>query len=204
MAKATIARATLGRLPDYLQYIRSSVKEDTVSAAAIARGMHLGEVQVRKDLGLVCDSGRPRIGYETAKLTHAIELALGVDNMTPVIIVGAGKLGRAILEFDGFAEYGIHVVAAFDKDAARLGVTANHKVILCTSKLQEYCRSNDIRIGIIAVPDSQAQAVCRQMIDGGIRVIWNFAPTNLQVPEGILVKNENLALSLAHLKTSAC
>lgn len=198
-----LPRATLGRLPRYLSYIRTQVQEETISAAAIARGLDLGEVMVRKDLGLVCGLGRPKVGYETRILTDALEKALGVGNEEVAVLVGAGKLGKALLGYDGFRQYGLRVAAAFDVDTAVSGVLYHGDPIYPMDRLVPYCRENSIRIGIITVPPEAAQQVADSLVEGGVTAIWSFAPTRLQVPEGISLQQEDLALSLAHLRILA-
>ena len=182
----------------YLDYIYENVSTETVSAASIARGLSLGEVQVRKDLSLVCDAGRPKIGYRTELLLQALEGVLGVERVTPTVIVGAGKLGRALYDFEGFSTFGIVISAAFDSRPVRIGNET--KKIYPIEELHDYCRAHDIRVGVLTVPAASAQSVCDRMVESGITAIWNFAACKLRVPDTVIVRNENLALSLAHLK----
>ena len=116
MNGCTIPKATLGRLPGYLQYLRglAETKRKNISATAIAKGLALGDVQVRKDLAAVSGAGKPKIGYETDQLILDIERHLGHDNLTNAVLVGAGKLGRALLDYDGFESFGVKIVAGFD------------------------------------------------------------------------------------------
>ena len=188
-----ISKATLKRLPTYLAYLKSLPEGSSVniSATALAAGLHMGEVQVRKDLALVSSGGRPKIGYNRA--------ALGYGNTNDAVLIGAGKLGRALLGDSGFAEYGLNIVAAFDENDAIIGTSKNGKPIMHLSRLGEICRREQIKIGIITVPAEQAQGVCDLLISNGILAIWNFAPKHLNVPDHILVQNENMATSLAVL-----
>ena len=201
MNGAPITKATLGRLPRYLQYLKTlpQVNHSTISATAIARGLSLGEVQVRKDLASVSGSGKPKIGYVTHDLIRNLESHLGCEKFTSAVLVGAGKLGCALLEHDGFEEYGVRIVAAFDCDERVVQENATAKEILPIQSLEDYCREHKIRLGIITVNPTSAQTVCDQMIASGITAIWNFAPCSLVVPDGVLLKQENLALSLAYL-----
>lgn len=201
MERNSIPKATLGRLPMYLQYLRnlSDGNTVTISATAIARGLTLGEVQVRKDLASVSGEGKPKIGYITCDLIRDIENRLGGDRMTSAILVGAGKLGRALLDYDGFEEYGVRIVAAFDCSEHILNSGSSVKTILPMDRLYDFCKQNEIRLGIITVGEGSAQTVCDSMICSGITAIWNFAPCKLNIPDGILLKQENLALSLAYL-----
>ena len=170
-----------------------------ISATALAAGLHMGEVQVRKDLALVSSGGRPKIGYNRAALIADIEQFLGYGNTNDAVLIGAGKLGRALLGYSGFAEYGLNIVAAFDENDAIIGTSKSGKPIMHLSRLGEICRREQIKIGIITVPAEQAQGVCDLLISNGILAIWNFAPKHLNVPDHILVQNENMAASLALL-----
>lgn len=196
----TISRQTLLRLPQYLNYLKTLPPGiEYISATTLAQAMNLGDVQVRKDLAAVSDRGRPKVGYETSGLIYDIESFLGYDNADSAVIVGAGNLGRALLSYEGFSTYGLDIVAGFDTDRARQGVTENGKRIFPLSRLGEICQRVKIKIGIIAVPAAAAQSVCDTMIGAGVLAVWNFAPVHLTVPEGILVQNENMAVSLAVL-----
>ena len=196
-----ITRATLGRLPLYLNYLKQIENSGTtsISATTIAKALSLGEVQVRKDLASVSGAGKPKVGYESSDLIKRLEDTLGSNSITSAVLVGAGKLGRALLDYTGFEEFGIKIIAAFDSNDEVIRFSKTSKDILPISTLSEYCKANNVKLGIITVGQGSAQQVCNMMEESGIKAIWNFAPCNLEVSDGILVKNENLALSLAHL-----
>lgn len=196
-----ITRATLGRLPLYLNYLKQTESSGTtsISATTIAKALSLGEVQVRKDLASVSGAGKPKVGYESSDLIKRLEDILGSNSVTSAVLVGAGKLGRALLDYNGFEEFGIKIIAAFDSNDEVIRFSKTSKDILPISTLSEYCIANNVKLGIITVGQGSAQQVCNMMEQSGIKAIWNFAPCNLEVSDGILVKNENLALSLAHL-----
>ena len=195
----SIPKATLGRLPQYLQYLKCLPQSNgsTISATAIAKGLSLGDVQVRKDLQAVSGAGKPKVGYEKDKLIADIERHLRHESLTNAVLVGAGKLGRALLDYDGFEEYGIRIVAGFDCNETALKKGA--KEILPIRDIGAYCREHDVRLGIITVGQGSAQDVCDKLVQSGIKAIWNFAPVTLKVPNEVLLKQENLALSLAYL-----
>ena len=197
----SIPKATLGRLPQYLQYLKSLPESsgNTISATAIAKGLSLGDVQVRKDLAAVSGAGKPKIGYEKDKLIADLERHLGYESLTNAVLVGAGKLGKARLDYDGFGEFGVQIVAAFDSSDQVIRTGKTSKEILPISSLDRFCRENDVKIGIITVGKGSAQDVCDKLVSCGVPAIWNFAPCALRVPDGILLKQENLALSLAYL-----
>lgn len=200
MEKKTISKSVLKRLPGYLSYLKS-MSEDSpphISATALANALGMGEVQVRKDLAMVSDGGRPKIGYLRESLIDDIEQFLGYDNTTDAVLIGAGKLGQALMAYKGFDDYGLNILAAFDV-APTKEKTDEGKPIYSIDKLPHFCRSNKVLMGIITVPAEAAQGVADLLIAEGIKAIWNFAPTHLDVPENILVQNENMATSLAVL-----
>ena len=200
MERKEISKSVLKRLPGYLNYLRS-LPEGTavyISATALANALGMGEVQVRKDLAMVSDGGRPKIGYLRESLMEDIEQFLGYDNTTDAVLIGAGKLGQALCGYSGFEAYGLNVLAAFDiKPPAEK--TEEGKPIYSMDQLQGFCKANKVLMGIITVPVEHAQTACNQLIECGIKAIWNFAPTHLDVPPHILVQNENMATSLAVL-----
>ena len=200
MDKSGITKATLGRLPHYLQFLRELSVDDVpyISATVIAKKLSLGEVQVRKDLSAVSGAGKPKVGYKTVDLIKTLEAHHGQGDMTNAVLLGAGKLGKALLEFDDFEDYGVKIIAACDCNETAIRYNRSIE-ILPMNDFDEYCKQNNVRIGIITVGTGSAQNVCDQMIESGITAIWNFAPCNLEVPDGILLKQERLALSLAYL-----
>ena len=200
MERKEISKSELKRLPGYLNYLRS-LPEGTavyISATALANALGMGEVQVRKDLAMVSDGGRPKIGYLRESLMEDIEQFLGYDNTTDAVLIGAGKLGQALCGYSGFEAYGLNVLAAFDVKPPS-EKTEEGKPIYPMEQLQSFCKANKVLMGIITVPAEHAQDACNQLIDCGIKAIWNFAPAHLEVPANILVQNENMATSLAVL-----
>ena len=195
-----ISKSVLKRLPGYLAYLKSlpDSAPPNISATALASALGMGEVQVRKDLAMVSDGGRPKIGYQRESLIYDIEQFLGSDNTTDAMLIGAGKLGPALMGYSGFEDYGLNILAAFDA-APAISRTEEGKPVFHMSRLDSFCRSHKVLMGIITVPADHAQEVADQLIAGGIKAIWNFAPTHLDVPDNILVQNENMATSLAVL-----
>ncbi len=200
MEHKEISKSVLKRLPLYLTYLKSLPQETSafISATALANALGLGEVLVRKDLASVSDGGKPKVGYAKSKLIEDIEQFLGYDNTTDAVLVGAGKLGQALCDHSGFATYGLRILAAFDS-APTASKTDTGKPIYTLDRLGAFCNANKVRMGILTVPASQAQEVCNLLIASGIQAIWNFAPVHLDVPEPILVQNEDMAASLAVL-----
>lgn len=200
MERKEISKSVLKRLPGYLAYLKSMPEGGSpyISATALANALSMGEVQVRKDLAAVSDGGRPKVGYPRQQLMDDIEQFLGYDNTTDAVLIGAGKLGQALCGYSGFEDYGLNILAAFDV-APSCDRTEEGTPIYPISNLDSFCRGHKVLMGIITVPAVHAQDVCNQLIRCGIKAIWNFAPTHLDVPENILVQNENMATSLAVL-----
>ena len=200
MANISVTKSTLSRLPTYLKLLQelSPEKVPYISATTISKKLALGEVQVRKDLAMVSGAGKPRLGYETETLIEALENCLGCNKETVAVLVGAGKLGRALLQYDEFEQFGIKIAAAFDLTEKVIDLDSGTQ-LWPMSQFDDFCKEHDIHLGIITVGKGSAQDVCDHMTASGITAIWNFAPCKLQVPDGVLLQNENLALSLAHL-----
>jgi len=199
MEPAKISRTLLKRLPAYLQFLKELPEtEQMVSATVIANALGLGDVQVRKDLAKISGEGRCRTGRSRDQLIRDIEECMENSAATATVIVGAGNLGQALLDYSGFEDSDIHVLACFDSNPSKKQ-TATGKPIYSMSRLESFCRCYDVRIGIIAVPAENAQAVCDGLIACGIQAIWNFAPVQLKVPEHILLHSEDLSISVQPL-----
>lgn len=200
MESKPVSRKLLKRLPVYLNYLRSLPEDSSnVSATTMARALELGEVQVRKDLAKVSANGRRRTGRNRWQLMQDIEDYLNFAEETGTVVVGAGKLGRALLDYPGFKDAGFNVMAGFDTEPCT-DLSESGKPIYPVGRLEHFCRHYDVRIGVIAVPEESAQSVCDSLVACGVTAIWNFAPVHLQVPRHVLVHNENLAVSLTSLR----
>jgi len=198
MDNLTCSLQTLRRLPYYLYYLRN-YDEEYVSATTIAKDFRYNEVQVRKDLAIVSKTGgSPRKGFVTSELIRDLEEFLGYNNVNDAIIVGVGHLGKALINYTGFKDYGINIVMGFDriiKTEMLIGSTA----IFPMKRMKNLVQRLKIKLGIITVTQKSAQYVCDQMVDAGIKAVWNFTPHMLKVPPDVLVQNENMAMSLAIL-----
>ncbi len=197
-----IMKSTLSRLPIYYCYLQEKLEQgvEYISSSLIAETLSLNPVQVRKDLASVSTvPGKPKRGFLTERLLADMKAYLGYDNFDEAILVGVGSLGRTLLQYPGFANYGLGIVAGFDINTDLHGKRIGGKSIMPMEKLPSLAKRLGIRIGIIAVPSPHAQAVADLMIANGIRAIWNFSPSHVNVPRGVIIKNENLAASLAVL-----
>ena len=199
MKPKPVSRKLLKRLPVYLTYLKN-LPEDSpnVSATTMAKALELGDVQVRKDLAKI-STGRRRTGRNRHQLMQDIEEYLNFAEETGTVVVGAGKLGRALLDYAGFEEAGFNVMAGFDIEPS-IDISEGGKPIYPFSRLEHFCKHYDVHIGVIAVPAESAQSVCDTLVACGVRAIWNFAPVHLQVPEYVIVQSENLAVSLTSLR----
>lgn len=206
MEKKELSKATIGRLPLYLRFLQEANArgERFISSSVIAQSISVSSVLVRKDLAIVAsDVGVPRKGFAVKTLIRDIEKFLGYDNLSDVVLVGAGGLGQAFLGYEGFKNNGMNLVAAFDKDERLIGRTIAGKPVLSMDGFERFVEEKKIRIGIIAVPKSAAQEVLDRMADVGIKAVWNFAPVALVPPKGITLKTEDLAASLSILASKA-
>ena len=199
--KVAVPQPVLKRLPRYLNYLKGKRKEglDRISSTMISADLGLNSVQVRKDLACVSDCGKPRTGFEMNRLIHDIEHFLGYGNTKDAVLVGAGNLGKTLLAYEGFAGYGLNILAAFDIDEKLVDTEVHGKRVFPVSRLPEMTERLCASIGIITVPAACAQEICDLLVAGGVQGIWNFAPTHLDAPENIIVQNEDIAASLALL-----
>ena len=198
----TPSKNQLRRFPIYLSYLRERQAEGMtlISSPQIASSLNLSEEQVRKDLNLVSSrSGKPKIGRDIKLLIFDIEEFLGYRDSRKAILVGAGHLGRALLAHDGFSSYGLDIICAFDNDINKVDCIFNNKNIYSLSKLEQITQESNVHIGIITVPQKYAQETCNKLVEVGIKAIWNFTMAVLEVPEDVIVQNENMASSLAIL-----
>lgn len=200
METVKVSKKLLNRLPVYLNYLKSLPDDyENVSATVMARDLNLGDVQVRKDLAKVSAAGRRRTGRSRQQLILDIESYLDITTDTGTILVGTGKLGQALLDYNGFEESGMNLMAGFDLNPFA-DQTSGGKPIYPLNRLESFCRHYNVHIGIIAVPPESAQEICDCLVSCGIKAIWNFAPVPLKVPNDVVVHSENLAVSLTALR----
>jgi len=196
-----IPEQTLRRIPLYHQILAEMQArgESYVSSRHLAQFFRIDDTQVRKDVSLIGYKGKPKAGYSILGLKKAIEEFLGINYENTAILIGAGRLGSALSQYPGLAQYGLRLVAIFDSDPARTGSVLGAFTILPMESLQRVVRSFDVGIAIICVPKDAAQTVAGRIVSLGIKAIWNFSPTQLTVPSDVIIRNENIALGLAIL-----
>lgn len=199
--KFKIPEATIGRLSMYSRYLKDSDEKGivTVSSQQIAKATGVTPAQVRKDLAYFGEFGTRGVGYNSRELYTYILKILGLDKRWPVAIVGAGNLGRALTHYKGFFERGFDIISIFDMDPEKIGKKIADIEILPLSLLEETIKKHNIKLGIIAVPAQSAQEVANRLIDSGVRGIINFAPININVGDGIMLRRVDLAAQLEYL-----
>jgi len=197
----TIPEPTIARLPRYLRSFAqlAAAGQEVLSSKELAAASGINPAQVRKDLAYFGQFGQRGIGYEVKTLDAKMRGILGLHKAWRIALVGAGNLGTALLQYGGFAKAGFRIEAAFDMDPSKVGWELEGVRIWGTPAIRQVVRERKIEIGIIAVPASQAQRVCDDLVDAGVRAIVNFAPCVLSVPKSVLVRGVDLASELEHL-----
>lgn len=197
-----ISKRQLERLPLYLKYLYSldDTEIDNVSAPMIASALGLSTEQVRKDIQLVSSSnGKPKQGRNVKELIEDLVSFLGYNEHDDAVVIGVGHLGQAFMNYKGFEKFGLNIVAGFDVDSKLIGTSINNKKIYDLYQLDSIIHELGVKIAILTVPSEVAQVVTNRLVNAGIKAIWNFVPTHLDVSEDIVVENVNLASSLAIL-----
>ncbi len=196
-----IPRKTIYRLSIYLRCL-ARLRENgisTVSSEALARAAGVKPTQLRKDLAYFGTFGTRGLGYDVGALSRRISDKLGTSRLQPVILIGVGNLGLALLSYRGFEKEGFEIVAAFDADPHRKRDKEIKQPIYGMDELAGFIKKQNIKMAILTVPASVAQEVANHLVDAGIAGILNFAPIVLAVPEAVMVNNVNLAIELENL-----
>lgn len=197
--KALIPEPALRRLPWYLAYVTVLKERDIeyVSSTAISRELNVDASQIAKDLSFLNIKGKTRIGYEVKTLCHELQEFLGFKRRHNAVVLGVGSLGGALIHDSGLANYGLNIVAGFDINPAVVGKTVCGVPILDVSALDSTVAKLNIEIGIITLPVDHAQQGADNLIKSGVKALWNFTPSRLLVPSGIVITNTSLYAHLA-------
>ncbi len=171
-------------------YINNNI--EFIASKQISSLLNIDDSQVRKDISILNNSGKCRVGYIVKELKKSIEMTLGFSKTKNAFIVGAGNLGMALAKYDNFTSYGLNIVALFDNDTKKIGNTVNNKLILDINKLPNLSRKTGVDIAILTVPRNYAQSTADFLVKAEIKYIWNFTPAVLSVPKDVQVWNENL------------
>lgn len=192
---------TIKRLPSYLHVVEAAAREGRpyISGTVIADELELEPIQVRKDLAATGIIGKPRIGFPVQDLIEAINSFLDWNRVHNAVLVGAGHLGTALMGYAEFPRHGMHIVAAFDPDPAKVGTTINGVPIFDLNDLTRQIQTKNVDLAILTVPSPHAQAVADLLVDCGIQAIWNFTNVKIKVPDHIVVQKEDLSSGYAVL-----
>lgn len=196
-----IADSTVRRLSIYLRFLEDSVAHGvrTISSEDLARRGGTTSAQVRKDLSFFGSFGKRGLGYPAQELTTALRDILGLDRAWRVVIIGAGKIGTALVQHHGFRQRGFEIVGVYDADTRKVGSTWDGLVVRNVRHVEEDLRADRPDIAVLTVPGEQAQSVAERLVAAGVRAFLNFAPVQLQLPPEITVRNVNLAMELEGL-----
>jgi redox-sensing transcriptional repressor len=199
----SISHSTIRRIPLYLPVIRQSVAEGQkmISSAKIAETLHLDPVLVRKDIASLGITGQARNGFDVQEVLASMEKILGLANTNMAFVIGAGNLGSALANYGGFGEYGLKIVGIFDNDPARHGKEVAGLKVLPMERFEHLVQRMHIHIAILTVPAAAAKDCADLAIKAGIRAIWNFTPTKLNLPPSVILERVDLAASLAVLSS---
>ena len=194
-----VSESTVARLSVYLRLLNevSATGVATLASEELAQGCGTSAAQVRKDLSFFGTFGKRGLGYSVPELTAALRQILGLERRWRVALIGAGKIGAALMAYQDFRRQGFDIVAAFDTDEAKIGVDWSGLVVQADAELPRCLKGIDI--AIVAVPGEAAQGVVDRVVAAGVRAILNFAPVKLNVPEHVAVKTVNMALELEGL-----
>jgi redox-sensing transcriptional repressor len=196
-----IPRKTIYRLSLYLRCLQrlKSNAIRTVSSEALAKAAGVKSTQLRKDLTYFGQFGTRGLGYDVEQLATMISDLLGTTRLQPVVLVGAGHLGMALLSYRGFEQEGFEIVAAFDIDRMRKRGKKLAQPVLGMEQVRDFIQEHQVKMAILTVPATAAQEIANLLVEAGIEGILNFAPIVLQVPEEVMVNNVNLAIELENL-----
>ena len=194
-----IPEATIARLPVYLRVLYACAEQGiaTVSSEELAAAAGVNSAKLRKDLSHLGSYGTRGVGYDVDYLVYQVSRELGLTQDWPVVIVGAGNLGRALANYGGFASRGFRIAAVLDADPAVVGTEiAEGQVVGSSDAIEEVVAERGVSIGVIATPAPAAQGVCDRLVAAGVTSILNFAPVVLSVPDGVDVRKVDLSIEL--------
>jgi redox-sensing transcriptional repressor len=180
----------IGRLPIYLRALTqlSQQGHEITSSHELGQRLGISSAQIRKDLSHFGEFGKQGTGYQISHLQAQLKQILQVDREWPMIVVGAGDLGRAIAHYAGFIERGFRVVGIFDNDPKKIGTGSGHLKVIEMAKMKSVIQENAVKIAMIAVPAEYAQKVCDELVEAGVRAILNYAPITLTIPDDVHVQ----------------
>jgi len=196
-----IPRRTIQRFSRYLRELERLERDgvETTSSAELGELVGAGDAQVRRDLAFFGQLGQRGVGYSVKTLIEALRATLSLNHEWRVVLVGAGNVGRALCTYKVFRERGFRIVALFDNDPRKEGLTWARLKVQPMRELKKTVREQGIELGVIAVPPEAAQDVADQLVAAGVRGILNFAPARVRVPPGVQVCSADLAVEMEQL-----
>jgi redox-sensing transcriptional repressor len=196
-----ISESTVRRLSLYLRFLEQfgAQGQTTISSAELARRGGTTSAQVRKDLSFFGSFGKRGLGYSVTELAAKIRDILGLRRAYRVILVGAGRIGGALIQYPGFRQRGFNVTAIYDRDQKKVGSRWNGLVVRDVAQLEDDLVREPTDIAIVVTPAEAAQDVVDRLVGSGVKAILNFAPVQLTVPPDVVVKSVNMALELETL-----
>jgi redox-sensing transcriptional repressor len=191
----------VARLPLYLRALTAMQNsgKDFTSSQEMAAWLGISSAQIRKDLSHFGEFGKQGTGYSIAGLQEKLRQILNIEREWPIVIIGAGHIGRAVANYTGFAHRGFRVCAVFDSDPAKIGSSVGLQQVRDMAELSDFARGNKVRLAMIAVPANAAQDVADRVVAAGISAILNYAPINVNVPDHVRVENIDPVLHLQHM-----
>lgn len=198
MRNGRIPEATVARLPVYLQVLVDAAEDgvDTLASEDLAHASGVNAAKVRKDLSYLGTHGTRGVGYDVERLAAHLSQALGLVTDRPMLLVGAGNLGRALASYGGFADRGFRLVGLVDADPGVIGQELAGLRVAPTAALEELLATHQVAVAVLAIPADAAQEVTDRLVAAGVRAILSFAPTHLHVPEDVTVRRVDLATEL--------
>jgi len=198
MVQRVVPDVVVRRLTQYYYALRHCQERgvEVVSSQRLGEMLNVTAAQIRKDLSFFGGFGKQGIGYHVGSLLEHVQRILGLQQEWPVALVGLGNLGRALLQYPGFAQEGFQIVALFDTDPRKVGTTAGQLVIRDNNEIAQVLPAAGVRIAILALPPDEAQEVADRLIQAGVRALLNYAPITLKVPAGVWVRQMDPLLAL--------
>ena len=201
MEEREISQAVIRRLPRYYRYLGELIEENVerISSNELSRRMKVTASQIRQDLNNFGGFGQQGYGYNVRYLYSEIAKILGLDSDHNMVIIGAGNFGQALANYASFEKRGFILKGMFDVNPRLKGIAIRGVEIRMMDELKEFIVDNDIDIAVLTIPKAKAKEVADLLAENGVRAIWNFAHTDLNLPENIIVENVHLSESLMQL-----
>lgn len=194
-----ISKSIIERIPLYYNYLDSFKNDDMISSRKVAMELGLGEVQVRKDLNLISGNGKPKVGYQISELKSDIEKIIHQNKFTNVIIIGAGKIGCALANFEGFKKDNFNLIGIFDNDLKKIGQNVSGLIVKNIDEFSLFCKENQVSLAILSVPSFSVKDVSLKLEETNIKGVLNFSNAKVENNNRMCVKNVDIVSLLMML-----